>query len=317
MVESVSGRFSVRLNRVHGISRFPCLAGRPCLLRRGLVAATLCAAMGAGATAVAGQQGGQPTMTLSQQAGQQVVLLGRESKIPWQHLIDPGRGSDAVYVDLDGGGQIVAYVSGGLDCPGSVWLVGTVIAVEGGSKRPGDAATFREHQLVATAWGGQRWMEGTDLLNRLANPDLAPEGRRALADRVVAAGLDAVPVLIAHLGDDRPAMREERILNEGELMNAPPHVPAPAPEYATVTVSLGRSCEELLYAIVTPSGYRSPFMANFKPRSVGAGARMFRVAHWPAWWGRNHARSLADIHRSLQPVIDRYWQSRGEEQVVH
>ena len=51
MVESVSGRFSVRLNRVHGISRFPCLAGRPCLLRRGLVAATLCAAMGAGATA--------------------------------------------------------------------------------------------------------------------------------------------------------------------------------------------------------------------------------------------------------------------------
>ncbi len=111
----------------------------------------------------------------------------------------------------------------------------------------------------------------------------------------MAAGLDAVPVLIAHLGDDRPAMREERILNEGELMNARPTCRRPR-RYATVTVSLGRSCEELLYAIVTPSGYRSPSWP-ISPRSVGAGARMFRVAHRPAWWGRNHARSLADIHR--------------------
>jgi hypothetical protein len=43
---------------------------------------------------------------------------------------------------------------------------------------------------------------------------------------------------------------------------------------------------------------------------------MFRVADWPAWWGRNHALSLAEIHASLRPVIDRYWQSNGEEQAV-
>jgi hypothetical protein len=80
-----------------------------------------------------------------------VTVEGREATIPHQHLIDPARARDAVYVDVDGGGQIVAYIAGGrLPCAGRVRLVGRWIDGEGQSKRPGDTTRVSERQLEVT-----------------------------------------------------------------------------------------------------------------------------------------------------------------------
>ncbi|HQK88172.1 MAG TPA: hypothetical protein PLU25_11145, partial [Acidobacteriota bacterium] len=43
---------------------------------------------GGTATRAFGQGGSQPVMSPLQQADRQVVMLGRESRVPWQHLID-------------------------------------------------------------------------------------------------------------------------------------------------------------------------------------------------------------------------------------
>ncbi len=268
---------------------------------------------GGTATRAFGQGGSEPVMTPSQQADRQVVMLGRESRVPWQHLIDPDRAADAVYMDLAGGGQIVAYIKGGLACPGPAWLLGRMESAGGRAKRPGDPSAVTEQQLAVDAWGCLHWVEGPELLTRLADPALPPMDRLELVNRIGAAGMDAVPVLIAHLEDERPVHWETKLREDGRTPEAPRPAAAPDPVAGTVAQPLGQACENLLYAIITPRDYRSPFEAGAQTRRAG---RMFRVAHWPAWWGRNHARSLAEIHASLQPVIDRYWQSGGEEQVV-
>ncbi|HQF87251.1 MAG TPA: hypothetical protein PLN26_08450 [Acidobacteriota bacterium] len=268
---------------------------------------------GGTATRAFGQGGSQPVMSPLQQADRQVVMLGRESRVPWQHLIDPDRAADAVYVDLAGGGQIVAYIQGGLACPGPAWLLGRMEAARGRSKRPGDPSAVTEHQLTVDAWGCVRWTEGPELLTRLADPALPPVDRLDLVNRIGAVGMDAVPVLIAHLGDERPVLWETKLREYGQAPGTPCPAAASDPVAGTVAQPLGQTCENLLYAIITPRGYRSPFEAGAHPPRVG---RMFRVADWPAWWGRNHARTLDDVRAALRPVIDRYWQSNGEEQVV-
>lgn len=268
---------------------------------------------GGTATRAFGQGGSEPVKTPSQQADRQVVMLGRESHVPWQHLIDSDRAADAVYVDLAGGGQIVAYIKGGLACSGPAWLLGRMEAAGGRSKRPGDPSAVTEQQLAVDAWGCLRWTDGPELLTRLADPALPPVDRLELVNQIWAVGMDAAPVLIAHLGDERPVHWETKLRTDGQTPEAPPPAAAPDPVAGTVAQPLGQTCENLLYAIITPRGYRSPFEAGAHPRRVG---RLFRVADWPAWWGRNHALSLAEIHASLQPVIDRYWQSNGEEQMV-
>jgi hypothetical protein len=285
-----------------------------CRLTRGwLTAFTLCAALVAGGATIFGLEGGGSTMTSTGHEGRQVVLLGRESRVPWQHLIDADRAADAVYVDLAGGGQIVAYIRGGLACPGPAWLLGRMETAGGRAKRPGDPSVVTERQLTVEAWGCLRWVEGSELLTRLADPALPPMDRLELVNRIGAAGLDAVPVLIAHLEDERPVYWEAKLRADGRAPEAPRPAAAPDPVAGTVAQPLGRTCENLLYAIITPRDYRSPFEAGAHPRR---GGRIFRVTDWPDWWGRNHGRSLAEIHTSLQPVIDRYWQSCGEEQVV-
>lgn len=268
---------------------------------------------GGTATRTSGQGGSEPVKTPSQEADRPVVMLGCESRVPWQHLIDSDRAADVVYVDLAGGGQIVAYIKGGLSCPGPAWLLGNWEAAGGRSKRLGDPSAVTERQLAVEAWGCLRWVEGPELLTRLADPALPPVDRLELVNRIGAVGMDAVPVLIAHLGDERPVCWETKLRADGRTPETPRPAAVPEAVAGTVAQPLGRTCENLLYAIITPRGYRSPFEAGAHPRR---GGRMFRVADWPAWWSRNHARSLEEVRASLQPVIDRYWQSNGEEQVV-
>lgn len=84
--------------------------------------------------------------------GQTVSVTGRVSKVPGQHLIRSERAADAVYFDVDGKGQIVAYVRGGLSTEGRVRLTGTVVSAEGRSKRPGSSERYTELQLDVTSW---------------------------------------------------------------------------------------------------------------------------------------------------------------------
>ena len=91
-------------------------------------------------------------MITAEDTGKRVVLTGRVARIPWQHLVRTGTGKDVVYVDLDDGGQIVAYAEGGLECDGRVMLEGTVIETGGKSKRPGSRERYAEYQLDVLRW---------------------------------------------------------------------------------------------------------------------------------------------------------------------
>lgn len=84
--------------------------------------------------------------------GNTVTVTGRVSKVPGQHLVRAERAADAVYFDVEKGGQIVAYVRGGIGTEGRVRLTGTVVVAEGGSKRPGSTERYTELQLDVTSW---------------------------------------------------------------------------------------------------------------------------------------------------------------------
>jgi len=91
-------------------------------------------------------------MISSDDLGREVVLEGRVAQIPWQHLIRTDADKEIIYIDLDDGDQIVAYVEGGLRCGGRLRLEGTVIEVRGLSKRPGSDEAFVDYQLDVSAW---------------------------------------------------------------------------------------------------------------------------------------------------------------------
>lgn len=97
----------------------------------------------------------QPVKRLDKQhVGAQVVIEGRVSKTPYQHLIDPVAGKNIEYFDLDDGDQIVIYVKGPIGCAGKVRLTGKVKEVVGTSKRPGSKHKERyvEYQIDVTRW---------------------------------------------------------------------------------------------------------------------------------------------------------------------
>jgi hypothetical protein len=123
---------------------------------------TLAPARGAGPTPAAGK-GGEKPMDLAAAVGKEVVLEGSVSRVPWQHMISSRPGKSPEYFDLDEKGQIVVYSATPLPASGRLRLTGTVLKVEGGSKRPGtkiDDPKVVEYQLDVTSWipvpGGSR-----------------------------------------------------------------------------------------------------------------------------------------------------------------
>jgi len=91
---------------------------------------------------------------LSQYDGRKVEIAGRVSRTPWQHMIgNPAGFPYSEYFDV-GNYQIVVYSKTPLDCPGAIIVRGTVIKLQGSSKRPGTKAdeSFIEYHLAADAW---------------------------------------------------------------------------------------------------------------------------------------------------------------------
>jgi hypothetical protein len=86
--------------------------------------------------------------------GQRVEIRGRISETPWQHLIGNPEGYDYSYYFDVGDFQIVLYTKAGLDCAGELTVRGTVVRIQGSSKRPGSKAdeSYVEFHIAADAW---------------------------------------------------------------------------------------------------------------------------------------------------------------------
>ncbi len=285
---------------------------------------------GAALLVCASAAGGEetPMLHLSGFVDQHVELAGKKSRVPWQHLMGFVPGKTAEYFDPeDGGNQIVVHVAGGLESEGPCVLWGKVLEVRGASKRPkrkGDKGTKVDDSYVEYALDVERvvWVPAPEelpgLVERLLAPSLAREAKEALEARLVAAGLAAVPLLLERLQDARVVWRERRVQNLGELMNRPVVAagPEPAPREVEVEITLGQRAEAMLHRIVAPRNYRSPHFQMFKPRSAGYDGGMLRVKDWRAFFARRQGRTLAEIRAALQPAVDRWYQTKGEEQQV-
>ncbi|MBI5208764.1 MAG: hypothetical protein HY927_02175 [Elusimicrobia bacterium] len=190
----------------------------------------------------------------------------------------------SVTVDADGGGRIVADVRGGAPREGA-WV----------------RLSGRED---APSWKPLREREEVErLVLRLAGGTL--KEKDSLQRRIREAGWAAFPVLIAHLDDARVYEKGRDVQN---YMGLPERGPLPKPVLADVTV--GEVCADLLGRMLIPR-YRSPHERVFKPRG-----EMLVVRDWRAWWRKNHSKTLARVHKELEPLVDRYYKSGGDPQVI-
>lgn len=258
-----------------------------------------------------GTEGGMG-INLAQHVGQQVELEARPAVAIWQHLVGGVPGKLPEYVDLEGGLQIVAHVAGGLPCRGPMVLRGTVMETRGGPKRPGlppskADETWIEHALdVHSVVCIPAADELPGLVERLAEGAVDPDAKRADEDRLVAAGLAAVPLLLARLSDVRPAWGEcEGTPLAGEARATPPMM------FVQKLFSVGDRCRRMLGRIVAPRNYRSPQARGSKAPPVGEDGTFFAVEDWPAFFATRSGRSLAALRAELEPVLDRYHASGG------
>ncbi len=81
--------------------------------------------------------------------GDTVEVVGKISDMPWQHLVGMHEFYPYFYyIDIENGGQIVAYSAEEIVCGSDIRLSGEVIEAGGNSKRPGSDEEYRELQLL-------------------------------------------------------------------------------------------------------------------------------------------------------------------------
>ncbi len=91
-----------------------------------------------------------PNEKLNLEVGETVELSGKLSDRAWQHMIDIKPDYPYIaYVDFENGDQLVVYTKTLPVCNGKFGLKGTVIEIEGESKRPGSDEKFTEIQITA------------------------------------------------------------------------------------------------------------------------------------------------------------------------
>lgn len=145
------------------------------------------------------------------------------------------------------------------------------------------------------------------LVAKLGDPDVPLKEKEILKARIIKTGKGAIPVLIGHLDDNRVYRRGQDVQN---YYNLPPHLPTPPPILVDATV--GNECRDMLYEIITPQDVPVSVQTNFKPFSFS----ILSVPDWNTWWGKNKKKSLKQIHEELKPLVKRYWEQHGTEQVV-
>ncbi|HPC83531.1 MAG TPA: hypothetical protein P5234_09475 [Thermoanaerobaculaceae bacterium] len=268
-------------------------------------------------SALAAEEEGVVRIRLALHVGQQVELEARPAVAIWQHLVGSVPGKLPEYVDLEDGQQIVAHIAGGLPCRGPMVLRGVVVEARGGPKRPGlpppkADETWVEHALdvhavVCVPAVGELPL----LVERLADQNVDPDAKRADENRLVAAGLAAVPLLLAHLGDARQTWSE----CEGSPLAGTAGATPPMMSVQKL-FSVGDRCRRMLARIVAPRNYRSPLACGSKAPPAGEDGAFFSVADWPAFFAARSGRSLAAIRAEMEPVLDRYHASGGVVQPV-
>lgn len=141
------------------------------------------------------------------------------------------------------------------------------------------------------------------LLDKLGS-DAPLDERRDAAEKLRAGGVDAIPLLIASLGDGRPFETRD-VANR---MNLPPNAVV---EPRLATTSVGTRCEDLLHAIITPA-VSSPPAGNFKVFST----QVLRIEDWRAFWAKRRGLTLEALHAELLPYARAYWEQHGTTQTV-
>lgn len=90
--------------------------------------------------------------TLMNNEGKKISFEGTMARIPWQHLINiPDTHPNFSYINIEKD-QIVVYSKERVNCKDKIKVFGTVIKVQGKSKRPGSDDVFTEYQVVIDKW---------------------------------------------------------------------------------------------------------------------------------------------------------------------
>jgi hypothetical protein len=145
------------------------------------------------------------------------------------------------------------------------------------------------------------------LIDKLADPALDSDKKQAIKRKIIMTGAKAIPLLIASLKDPRVYEKHRDVQNYYGLS---PTQKMPEPIYADITV--GEQCEDMLYEIITPRQYRSPYEKPIKAFSF----QKLSVPDWEVWWRKNKGKSLEEIHHEMIPLVDRYWKEHGTTQMV-
>ena len=81
-----------------------------------------------------------------------VVITGKVTNIPWQHLINPPQDYCAInYFDCKGD-QTVVYSKEPIHVREEINVFGKAVKIMGTSKRPGSNDVFVEYHIVAEKW---------------------------------------------------------------------------------------------------------------------------------------------------------------------
>jgi len=85
--------------------------------------------------------------------GRKILIEGILSDRPWQHLISISTTHPEVsYLDIDTERQTVVYTKDKINCKGILKIKGTVVKIQGKSKRPGSDEMHTEFQIVVDTW---------------------------------------------------------------------------------------------------------------------------------------------------------------------
>ncbi|MCB9878778.1 MAG: hypothetical protein H6835_14380 [Planctomycetes bacterium] len=121
----------------------------------------------------------------------------------------------------------------------------------------------------------------------------SPAAHRRAEHDLLAGGIAALPLLVLSLDDGRAAVRDDA--------GAGPHA---------IAATVGERCEALLHRLVTP------LPRELVGRGEVLGARVLEVRDWGEFWRRRSARTLAEIHAELAPLVDAYRAQHGTPQRV-
>nr|MDO8111334.1 hypothetical protein [Candidatus Sigynarchaeota archaeon] len=94
-------------------------------------------------------------MDLSKFVDKKTTLIGKISDVPWQHMIASVKTHPNIYYfDLEDKNQIVIYARTTIAHAGKISITGKIIAVKGGSKRPGAAKSepYTEYHMLVDEW---------------------------------------------------------------------------------------------------------------------------------------------------------------------